>query len=465
MDSTVFHMDGEAHLYVMLPFFHVRLPFIVDEALSNSTRGLVASYHAIFNTITLVLGPPHIPPDAVLLKDIAQQQKLRGVMVIPALLEQLLHDPDGSGLLQSLEIVACTGAPLPAAVGDRIKSIVKLYMFMGSTEPFPLPEIFKSPDDWQYHEFNPSLIHEMQLYNLNEGTFELVIFADESAKDTNPLYHNVPGVSPYYTKDLFTQHTDPEKRNLFKYYGCKEDILVMANWEKVNPIPLEQHVQGHPSVKGVLLISTGRVQSALLVEPKEPEGLDEAGQAELLEKLWPRIGESNARVPGQGRVARDKDEIGRLYASAMNRAPTVKIALEAKTTYRPTAVVSFLRQVFEISFAPARTIVEDEDFFAHGLDSVQTLGITANLKRNLEGLEGQSSRSVAWISARTIFCNSTFAELSELLATFLNEGTVPARDSQAKQAHGVDEAVKRNTKGLPDRKSSKATPPRISTPW
>lgn len=89
--------------------------------------------HALLNNLTLVLGPPTAPPDATLLKEVAQQQKLRAIMVVPAILDQLLHDPKGIDLLKTLDFVGSAGAPLPSAVGDRIKGNVRLYNFIGST--------------------------------------------------------------------------------------------------------------------------------------------------------------------------------------------------------------------------------------------------------------------------------------------------------------------------------------------
>lgn len=106
--------------------------------------------HAILNNLTLVLGPPQRAPDAELLKEVAQQQDLRAIMVVPAILEQLLHDPKGMDLLKGLEFVGSGGAPLPGPIGDRIHGIVRLRIFIGSTETFPLPELAKSPEDWQY---------------------------------------------------------------------------------------------------------------------------------------------------------------------------------------------------------------------------------------------------------------------------------------------------------------------------
>ncbi|KAF2999116.1 putative secondary metabolism biosynthetic enzyme [Neopestalotiopsis sp. 37M] len=468
-DSTVFTLDGnDRRLYVILPFSHLGgFVFFMD--------------HALLNNLTLVLGPAHVAPDAGLLTQIAQQQKLRGIMVVPAILEQLLHDPKGLDLLKSFEFVACAGAPLPGPVGDQVAKAVKMFIFIGSTETFPLPELKKGPEDWQYHEFNPNLKHEMRPYG--DDTFELVILADETTKDSCPVYHNIPGESPFFTKDLFTRH--PMKPDLFKYYGRRDDILVFANGEKVNPIPLEQHVQGDPLLKGVLLVGNQRTQSALLVEPRD--ALDESGRKKLIESLRPRIEEANKLVPGQGRVGKgmvfcavpDKpfartgkgtivrkltetayeQEIEHLYSTSSLEQNFVSVDLSGtnvtKSVYERSKIIGFLRQIFKSSFAAALSFGEDEDFFAHGLDSIQTLEITGNLKHNLAKL---TSSSIDWISPRTIFQNSTLVALSDVLFDFLNNGTVPETNSETARALAVSETVARHVEKLPQRPTSAIDP-------
>ncbi|KAK2603059.1 hypothetical protein N8I77_009543 [Diaporthe amygdali] len=415
--------------------------------------------------------------DAELLKEVARQQDLRAIIVVPAILEQLSHDPKGIDLLKRLEFVGCAGAPLPGPVGDPISSIVRLRIFIGSTETFPLPELAKGPEDWQYHEFAPTLKHEMRPYDEQTGTFELIIFAEESDRDAAPVFHNLPGENPYYTKDLFTKH--PTKPNLYKYYGRRDDILVLANGEKVNPIPLEQHIQADASLKGVLLTGNGRTQPALIVEPRD--ALDEPGRAQLLEKLWQRVEEANSHVAGPGRVARGmiicatpekpftrtgkgtivrkltqddyRDDIDRLYTGPAEAQRLVSIDLKAKQKkiYEGADVIDFLRQILAVSFPPASTIAEDEDFFAHGLDSIQSLEITATLKHNLEALK---STSVAWMAPRLIFQHSTLASLSKVLGTFLNDGVLPAEDSPSNRGRALDEAVARYIKDLPTKSIS-----------
>jgi thioester reductase-like protein len=432
------------------------------------------SDHALLNNLTLVLGPAHVAPDAALLKGVAQQQKLRGIMVVPAILEQLLHDSTGLDLLKSLEFVACAGAPLPGPVGNQVANVVKMFIFIGSTETFPLPELKKGPEDWQYHEFNPNLKHEMRPYG--DDTFELVILADETTKDSCPVYHNIPGENPFFTKDLFTRH--PTKPDLFKYYGRRDDILVFANGEKVNPIPLEQHVQGDPLLKGVLLVGNQRTQSALLVEPRD--ALDESGRKKLIESLRPRIEEANKLVPGQGRVGKgmvfcavpDKPftrtgkgtivrkltetayepEIEHLYSVSSLEQNFVSVDLSGtnvtKTIYERSKIIGFLRQIFASSFAPAASFGEDEDFFTHGLDSIHTLEITGTLKHNLAKL---TSSSINWLSPRIIFQNSTLARLSDVLSEFLNSGVVPEANSETARALAVSETVAMHVGRLPQR--------------
>lgn len=316
----------------------------------------------------------------------------------------------------------------------------------------------------------------MRAYDANTGTFELVILADESTRDAAPVFHNLPGEDPFYTKDLFTQH--PTKPNLYKYYGRKDDILVLANGEKVNPIPLEQFVQADASLKSVLLTGNGRTQPVLIIEPKDT--LDEPRRAQMLDELWPRIEKANSQVAGPGRVARGmvicatpskpfartgkgtvirkltqndyQEDIDRLYTGSVREKRLVTVGLKArqKTVYEDADVIAFLRQVLVVSFPPASTIAEGEDFFAHGLDSVQTLEITATLKHNLQNL---TSSSAAWIIPRIIYQNSTLARLSKVLGVFLNDGIASGEESQESRGRMLDDTVARYINDLPTESS------------
>ncbi|KAI1387789.1 acetyl-CoA synthetase-like protein [Hypoxylon trugodes] len=461
-DTTIWNFDGEARVYSVFPYFHLG-------------GFLTHNIYAVFMNAAPVLGPPHLVPDGALLKDMMRQQKLRAMFLVPAVIEQLLKEPNGIDFFKDLEFLAFAGAPSSDAVGNRLAHVVRLISPFGSTETFQIPELFLDREDWAWHEFNPHYKHEMRLYDPTEGTYELIIFADESNKDSCAIHHNLPGVTEYPTKDLFIQHPDPNKPRLFKYYGRRDDIIVLANGEKFNPLPLEAEVQGHPSLQGAMIVANGRTEASLIVEPIN--ALDEAERAQLLEEIWPLIEKSNSLVPGQGRIPRGnvicsvpdkpfartgkgtivrkfieqayKDEIEELYLKAVSQTKTVTVNLKPtlKPVYELPVVVDFVRTLLAASFAHAPEISETEDFFHYGLDSVQTLEITSNLRRNLQE---QTSRSVSWITPRTIFRNSTLDGLSRIVAAFLNEDKIPQQDSSLARARAVDETVARYVEALPE---------------
>ncbi|KAI1824128.1 hypothetical protein F4861DRAFT_277511 [Xylaria intraflava] len=456
-DWSMWTFEGEARVYTVFPFFHL-------------AGYLSLTLQTIFMNASPVLGPPHLIPDSALLKLVILNQKLRCMFLPPAVIEGLLHEPNGIDFFKPLDFLVYSGAPFSPAIGDKLSKVVEIISPFGSTEVYPQPELAPSREDWAYHEFNPSVKHEMQPYDSTEGTFEFVILIDESTRDKAAAYHNLPGISEYHTKDLFVQH--PHKPNLYKYYGRRDDIIVLANGEKFNPVPLEVNVQNHPALKGAFIIGNSRRQAALLVEPKEP--LDEAGRRSLLEELWPLVSKSNSLIPGQGRIQQGrilcglpekpftrtgkgtivrklteeayKAEIDLLYRDTSSQANVTTLELRPTITYELSSITSFVRTLISASFPIADSIPGDEDFIMHGLDSEQTVEIVSNLKRNLRS---RTERSIDWIAPRTIFRNSTIDGLSRLLQAFLNNGSIPQEDLNLSRTRAVDEAVARYSEGLP----------------
>ncbi|KAI1655328.1 acetyl-CoA synthetase-like protein [Daldinia decipiens] len=465
-DWSMWTFDGEARVYTVFPFFHVSFAFQYK-------------VQTIFMNASPVLGPPHMVPDGRLLKYIMLHQKLRSIFLPPAVIEQLLHEPDGINFFKGLDFLVYSGAPFNPIIGDRLSEVVEIISPFGSTEIYPQPELAPAREDWAWHEFNPLVKCEMQEYDITEGTFELVVFADESNKDSSALYHNLPGTKEYRTKDLFIRH--PEKTQLFKYYGRRDDIIVLANGEKFNPIPLEVNVQNHPALKGVLVIGNGRTQAALLVEPKE--ALKEPSRAELVKDLWPLVEKSNDLIAGQGRIHHGmilcalperpftrtgkgtivrkltelayEDDIENIYTERSYRSEPLITMLERSPegVYESPIVVKFLRRIIALSFPRGAAIGEREDFFVYGLDSVQTLEIVANLKCNLQR-EPESLSLVTWITPRTIFYNPNIAELSGVVKKFLDTGETPPEQSDLAASESVRRTVANYVQALPKRSTA-----------
>ncbi|KAI0449144.1 acetyl-CoA synthetase-like protein [Xylaria acuta] len=460
-DWSMWNFNGEARVYTIFPFFHL--------------GGFMAfAFNPVLNNASPILGPPFMLPDANLLRTVRSHYQLRSIILPPSIVEQILQEPDGVDLFQDVDFLVTSGAPISPAVGDRLSSVVEIRQSFGVTEAFLIPELDAGRQEWAYHEWNPHYEHEMQLYDKKEQTYELVVLASERNKHTTAVYHNLPGVTEFHTKDLFTRH--PNKPSLFKYYGRRDDIIVLANGHKLNPLPLESDLSSHPDVKGVVVVGNRRPHTVLLVEPKEALA-DVSSQKGFLDDLWPSVEKGNTLISGQGRVqpgnvicavperpfvrtgkgtivrklSEDlyKDEIESLYSSstaAQSQHVIISLKPILKPVYERSAVAHFLREVISLSFTPGATIAEDDDFFGHGLDSMQTLAIVSNLRRHLNGV---TSESLTWITPRTIFYNSSLTELSHLLSVFLNEGVIPDERSNATVLHNIDETVKRHANALP----------------
>ncbi|KAI1264941.1 hypothetical protein F5Y18DRAFT_71444 [Xylariaceae sp. FL1019] len=462
-DWSMWTFDGEARVYTVFPFFHL-------------AGFLSLTLQTIFMNASPVLGPPHLIPDTSLLKLVMQHQKLRCMFLPPAIIEGLLHEPNGVDAFRHLDFLVYSGAPFSPTNGDRLSKVVEIISPFGSTEVYPQPELAPlASEDWAYHEFNPDIKHKMQLYDETEGTYELVIIVDETTKDTAAAYHNMPGVSEYHTKDLFVRH--PQKPQLFKYYGRRDDIIVLTNGEKFNPIPLEVNVQNHPSLKGAFVIGTGRRQAALLVEPKE--SLDETGRHALLAEIWPLVMRSDELVPGQGRIQKTrvlcavpekpfkrtgkgtivrklteedyKVEIEQLYLNQLSSTRTNidndGPKLRPTISYGLPDIEQFCRGIISSAFPIGSKVDSDEDLVAHGLDSEQTVEIVSDLKQRLRT---QTEKSVDWIAPRTLFRHSTINSLSRVLRDFLNNGSIPDEDLKLENSRLVEEAVAEYTEGLDD---------------
>lgn len=102
-------------------------------------------------------------PNGDLLKDILRQQKVRALALVPAVAEQLLNEPNGDAFFRDLDYLCHGGAPMNPTVGGRLSKLTRLISPFGSTEIFSQPELVVSSEDWQWHEFNPYMKHEMQV--------------------------------------------------------------------------------------------------------------------------------------------------------------------------------------------------------------------------------------------------------------------------------------------------------------
>ena len=401
------------------------------------------------------------------MKEIMQSQQLRAVYIPPAIAEQLLQEPGSLDLFKKLDFLCYTGAPFSPSAGQKLVEVTTLVSLYGSTEAFQVPQLVPSKEDWAYMEWNPNFDLEMQPSEDEEGAYELVLFTNPGTECRSALNHNVPGVSEWRTKDLFKSH--PVKPTLWRYFGRRDDIIVLSNSEKFNPVPLELAVQGHPLLSGALVIGQGRVCASLLVEAKPTVQGEE--RASLVDTIWPRVEEANNLIPGHGRISRSniiiadkpftragkgsvvrklteqsfKSVIDALYTTGtlanQRKVPVLRASFDRQ------AVRDFVRLALASSFPAAAAIADDEDLFSFGLDSLNITELVATLKAGIQEYGGSTDPS--FITPATIYHHPTMQQLTNIIGDFLNKKGIADDKSPGARATRLEELLNAYTQDLP----------------
>ncbi|KAF2472981.1 putative NRPS-like enzyme [Lindgomyces ingoldianus] len=455
-DYSIWDFNDGGRFYTVFPYFHLAgfLSLLVNPIFTEASSP--------------VLGPPLMPPSGSLLKDVMRHQELRALYLPPSIAEQFLLEPGGIDFFKDLDFLCYTGGPFSPSAGEQLSMVTELCPLYGSTEAFQVPQLAPSSEDWAWMEWNPYFKVEMQPSEDEHGAFELVLYADSSTEKISALNHNMPGTPIYRTKDLFKQH--PEKPQLWQYYGRRDDIIVLSNGEKFNPVPAELLVQGHSALAGALVIGQGRTHATLLVEPKPDLGtLEREG---LVDSIWPLVEKSNYLLPGQGRILRASilaahpakpfvragkgtivrklteklylSEIEALYANKPS-APIRKLPT-LKPVFESMAIQGFIQDIIATSFPDFGIVEPQEDLFSRGLDSVMITELLSTLKVGLQ--ESSTVGDLSWLDARVVYQNSSIEGLSRILYDFLNDDKMPTLDSENSRSIRMEELVQRYTEGL-----------------
>ena len=434
-DITIWDFDGTpGRIYEPFPPFH---------SAGFQTKVMVPLYT---NAIP-VFGPSLRPPSGALSAEIIRTLKVRGCLLPPSVAEQLLHETDGRKCFQQLDIFCFAGGPLSPVTGDTISQLTMISQFYGSTELSQVRQLVPRPAYWSYMEFHP--LAKLEFEPFDDESFELVVRADEDTKEHLALNYTYPEASIWHTKDLFKPH--PTEKGLWRFHGRKDDVLVLSNGEKLNPVLMESQLQSLPDVSGALITGTGHFQPALILELRKSVSIVEE-EAELDESLWAAIESANAVMPAHGRVVRSlvliasaekpfiragkgtvvrkltedlySQEIRDLYARQSQSKPLKKVAALSATAFTLDAVKSLVRSI--IPTGPHTDSIKDnDDLYIFGMDSLKTVEALVALRSAL--LAHRNLSQLSWLTSETFYRNPTITQLSQLILSFLNDGVVPEK--------------------------------------
>ncbi|KAL8788694.1 MAG: hypothetical protein Q9195_007195, partial [Heterodermia aff. obscurata] len=456
-DFTIWDFPSPSKFYSSFPPFHLAgfLALVIVPVFSA--------------TATPVLGPPLRPPSGFLASDILSSQDIRALFVPPTIIEQLLDEPQILDKFQKMDYVCYAGGPLSQSAGDKLKDIVDLCQYYGATESSNIPQLLPSRENWAYMEWHPACNIEMQPRDLQEGTYEMVHFLDDSTRGHSPLNHNLPGVREWRSKDLFRRHPADEK--LWQFAGRVDDIIVLSNGHKFNPVTAESVIQDHPLISGALIIGLGRAQAALLIELKA----DEPHTPGIVDMIWPVIEKANSGLPGQGRILRTKV----LIAPAANRFyRTAKGTIVRKLTEKAfvteiEALYSGSEEVIETEVPawqafeeealrrllhtmisrslPQVSIRDQDDLFIRGLDSLKTLDVVQKIRAGLR--RRLTADQVEKVSTRMVYQNPSIQTLASAISKLMNDDALAISDQQTgfddrDRISAMSSMVEKYTQGL-----------------
>ena len=379
-----------------------------------------------------IIFPPPIPLTASLADEIHKHTYVDYSTLMPSIIVELAKNEKSVERLAKLRTLSYAGGPLPKEVGDKLSKLTTIAASYGSTEMMAPPILEKKPENWQYLRFDTEHSGiEFRRTAPDADTYELVIVRKKELDLVQAIFCTFPELEEYKTKDLFTPH--PTEPGHWRYASRLDDIIVFSNGEKLNPVTMEGIItSGCAEVTGCLVVGSGKFQSALLVETKDPPQKEDDREG-MIDKIWPVVQRANKGCIGPGRIAKDfilfttadkalpragkgtiqrqravdlyKTTIDDFYSgrsSEFNANASSKLNLDTIDTSKNT-LQDFLADELALD-----DISKDEDIFQYGVDSLQVMSLVRAVNKSLPANEEP-------IQAKQIYENPTISKLAEAL--------------------------------------------------
>ncbi|KAJ5053497.1 putative secondary metabolism biosynthetic enzyme [Penicillium rubens] len=402
--------------------------------------GFVTFVFSIFHGTPLVYGPEQ-QLSLDLLTRIIREAQPAAVALPPAILEELSQSQRGCSSLQKLDCVYVGGAPLADETGSLLQRYTRVITMFGSSELGWLPAMV--PDDsadWNYYEWNPCA--GIRMAAVSDGMHELVIERNQEYAEYQAIFCNFPELEVYRTKDLFMMH--PTKPWLWRFCCRQDDIILLSNGEKLNPVTMEKIIGTHPYVANVLVVGQAKFQTGLLVEPSiDAQRLDPLA---FVSAIWHTVQEANDSVPAYGRIIKGMvrtASLGKAFrrsakGTVQRRATIEDFAAEIEEMYaadpekymgpeapavlNSVTVTEYVRQTIAEALGHS-DFQNTQDFYDLGFDSLMSLAVSRSLQKDIRAHRPDLPSTI--LGPQMIYANNTVSRLAVYILNLI-KGIQPA---------------------------------------
>lgn len=324
---------------------------------------------------------------------------------------------------------------------------VRLLNHCGATEIGALAPIFNPQPDYDWHYFVIREDINLRLEDVTEkpGCVKLV--------------GRAPGWDEDFVVQDFLRPNPQAPKTQFQFLGRADDLIVLANGEKIRCTSLEATVADDPKVTDAIAFGDGRNHLGLIVEATpdaELDCLNTKKVEQFREAIWPTVDSGNKHTDSHGAVSKEMVIVTSHSNRPLERTAKGSLARkeifdsfekEIDATYAnfetanvdplpdpddSSALEEYIRQtltdILGLSREAAPIGVED-DIFEMGMNSLQatrllnTLKVALKKRRDTEGVEPALSKGF-------VYMHPTVASQCKTLAAFAhdcNEADRPSR--------------------------------------
>ncbi|KAL8801018.1 MAG: hypothetical protein Q9182_004762 [Xanthomendoza sp. 2 TL-2023] len=431
---------------------------------------------ALYYRQVIIWLPAGRPVSVDLIEDILDNVKVGSCFLSPSILEEMSQSQDSLDRLRRLETVGFGGGPLAKAAGDKISQYTKIQNMMGSSECTFMPTHASAPEDWQSFTYSPEL-HGFRFEQVDEKLYEQVIVRDPSTDPYHSTWYTFPNQNRYATHDLYSKH--PGKENMWLYAGRSDDVLVLSNGEKLDPNAMQSVLLDHPDVKGALVFGQARFEPGALIELRRKNPQPSEGQEIFNKSFQPYIDKANESAPAYGKLGYDHiifaqpdKPMLRADKGTIKRSATLKSYAQEIDDFYERIKISDASTAVELNIKDRSSLVASltpvvrrichlkhihfaDDFFSMGIDSLQVMTMTRQIKSSISL---QNKAAAEGVSTKLIYSNPSIAKLAAAIFGLLHPEMDSGEDPENVRITAMKQTVEDFSAKLPTSNVSKSHP-------